>query len=330
MEQMNLEMTEQPAVLSRLVARFPQLVEAIAGLVPRSPSAVVLLARGSSDNAAVLGRYAIELATGRPVAMAAPSLVTRYGVVSDYRGVLVVAVSQSGQTPEITQTATALRAAGATTLAITNDGSSPLARAVDLAVDLNAGDELAVPATKTVTAQMLALLAVGGALGSLPMVSSDLERLPGAVARTLEENAAAEALAQAWSERETLLVAARGLLLSAALETALKIRECAGVASVGMSSGDLLHGPIAALRPGSAVLVVAGDPATDADLADLDKQLAERKVDVRWWKAEGAVIPLLAPLVATVRGQQLASALARARGMDPDTPAGLSKVTRTN
>lgn len=324
------EMSEQPSVLARVVDHFPQLVEAVADLLPEPPSSVVLLARGSSGNAAVLGRYAIELATGRPVGLAAPSLVTRYGVRSDYRGVLVVAVSQSGQTPEITQTAAALRAAGATTLALTNTSTSPLARAVDLTLDLQAGDELAVPATKTVTAQMLALLAVASALGPLPLDAAALACLPAAVARALEDRAPLEALAQRWAEQENLLVAARGVLLSAALEAALKIRECAGVASVAMSSSDLLHGPIAALREGSAVLVVTGDPATGADLVALEQALAERDVDLARIEAGSEVAPLLAPIVATVHGQQLARALARARGMDPDSPRGLSKVTRTH
>ena len=330
MELMSREMAEQPVVLGRLVDRFPQLVEAVAGLLPRPPGSVVLLARGSSDNAALLGRYAVELVTGRPVALAAPSLVTRYGVRSDYRGVLVVAVSQSGQTPEITQTASALRRAGAVTVAVTNDVTSPLATAVDLALDLGAGEERAVPATKTVTAQMLVLLAVAGALGPLSLGTTELTRLPVAVARALDTPAPVQALADRWAGRDALLVVARGLLLSAAHETALKIRECAGVAAVGMASSDLLHGPVAALRPGSPVLVLAGDPATDADLDDLERQLAGRDIDLARLDGSAEVSPLLAPLVATVRGQQLGRALARARGLDPDRPAGLAKVTRTH
>ena len=330
MDLMSREMAQQPAVLERLVDRFPQLVAAVAALTPEPPCAVVLLARGSSGNASLLGRYAIELATGRPVAVAAPSLVTRYDVRSDYRGVLVVAVSQSGQTPEICQTVAALGGAGATTLAITNDSDSPLAQAVHATLDLAAGPESAVPATKTVTAQMLALLAVASALGSLPLETGHLRDLPAAVSRALQSAATYDALADRWAQRQDLLVVARGLLLAAAKETALKIRECAGLAAEGMSSSDLLHGPIAALRQGSAVLLLGGDPATDADLSDLQHHLSDRDVDLEALRAGADVVPLLAPLVATVHGQQLARALSRARQLDPDRPPGLSKITRSH
>lgn len=330
---MGREMDEQPSVLAGIVDRFPDLVEAVARLGQGRHNSVVLLGRGSSDNAAVLGRYAIELATGRPVALAAPSLITRYHVNSDYRGVLVIALSQSGQTPEINQAVTAMRMAGASTMAIINNAASPLAGAVDLAVDLVAGDEIAVPATKTVTAQMLVLLSVVSALGS----SSDrcnVGLLPDAVAETLADDSPAVSLAERWVERDDLLVVARGLLLCAALETALKVRECAGLVAVGSSSADLLHGPIAAVRPGAAVLVFDGDPATDSDLVSLMQTLEGRGVDAARPWSDGSppahrLPPLLAPIVATVRGQQVARALAKARGLDPDSPLGLTKITRT-
>lgn len=334
---MDGEMAEQPALLSRLVDGFAADVAAVAGLAAEPPSAVVLVGRGSSDNAAVLGRYAIELATGRPTALAAPSLVTRYGGAPDYRGVLVVALSQSGQTPEIASTVRALRTAGARVLAITNDERSPVAGAAQLVLPLGAGPERAVPATKTVTAQMLKVLAVAAALGPLPLPREALEQLPAAVAGVLVDPAPATALAQRWSGTGGLLVVARGLLLAAALETALKVRESAGVTAIGTSSADLLHGPIAAVQPGSAVLLVDGDPATSADLRDLGARLAELGVpaarmgtgDADELTLPPGLQPLLLPIVATVRGQQLAGALARARGLDPDAPAGLSKVTAT-
>lgn len=334
---MDAEMAEQPALLARLVDGFAGDVAAVAGLVVEPPSAVVLVGRGSSDNAAVLGRYAIEMATGRPTALAAPSLTTRYGGLPDYRGVLVVALSQSGQTPEIASTVRALRAAGARVLVITNDERSPVAAAAQLVLPLGVGPERAVPATKTVTAQMLKLLAVAAALGPLPLSREALEQLPAAVAKVIADRAPATALAQRWSGADGLLVVARGLLLAAALETALKVRESAGVTAIGTSSADLLHGPIGAVQPGSAVLLVDGDPATAADLRDLGARLVALGVSAARMGTGGddelalapGLEPLLLPIVATVRGQQLAGALARVRGLDPDAPAGLSKVTRT-
>jgi glucosamine--fructose-6-phosphate aminotransferase (isomerizing) len=282
-----------------------------------------------------LGRYAAELATGRPAALAAPSLITRYRPPHDCGGVLAVALSQSGRTPEIDAALRAMRAAGARTVAITNETSSPLAVGADLVLALDAGEERAVPATKTVTAQLLSVLAIAAALGPLPVDAQDLVALPGQIYTVLNDPAPARSLAQRWAEQPTLLAVARGFLLAAALETALKIRETAAITAVGTSSADLVHGPVAAVRPGAAVLMLDGDPATVADVSELRRRLSAIGADVATM-APGAgsalTIPtaraaLLAPILATVRGQQLALELALARGRNPDAPAGLSKVT---
>lgn len=334
--QMQREMAEQPEVLARLIQRFDEDVAAVGRLAPQPPAAVVFVGRGSSDNAATLGRYAVELASGRPAALAAPSLITRYRPPRDYTGVLAVALSQSGRTPEIESTLRAMGAAGARTIAITNDPASPLARSAELILPLTAGPELAVPATKTVTAQLLRVLAVAAALGPLPVSPADLGRLPLAVEAALADPEPAAALAARWAGSSTLLTVARGLLLAAAHETALKVRETAGMTALGSSSADLLHGPIASVQPGAPVLVLGGDPATDDDLVALRARLTEIGADVaRLGPGAGDELRigtpgmLLAPLVATVRGQQLALQLSLARGLDPDAPGGLSKVTVT-
>ncbi|MBN9620190.1 MAG: SIS domain-containing protein [Actinobacteria bacterium] len=323
------EMADQPAVLERLVERFDDSVAAVGRLLTQPPVATVFLGRGSSDNAATLGRYAAEFASGRPAASAAPSLVTRYRAPRDYRGVLVVALSQSGRTPEIAATTAALREAGAWTVAITNDEQSPLADAAELTLALDAGPELAVPATKTVTAQLLQVLAVSAALGPLPLSATDLAALPAAVATELADADDLVALGQRWAEHSTLLAAARGLQLAAAQETALKIRETAQLTALGTSSADLLHGPIASVRAGSPVRLLDGDPATADDLAALQARLTDQGVDVA--RLGGRPQPmLLAPILATVRGQRLALELTLARGLSPDAPRGLSKVTVTH
>ncbi|HEX6388369.1 MAG TPA: SIS domain-containing protein, partial [Solirubrobacteraceae bacterium] len=155
------EMAEQPAVLGRLIHAREELQAGVRALLPNAPVRIVIVARGSSDHAAVFGRYVLEHAARTPVALAAPSLHTRYRVPTDYTGTLAVAVSQSGHTPEIVDALEAMRAGGARTLAVINDESSPLAGAADHAIALGAGAERAIPATKTFSAQLavFALLA---------------------------------------------------------------------------------------------------------------------------------------------------------------------------
>src|SRR5215212_3731713 len=157
---MRAEMLEQPATLRRLADHFDDHVAAVRAVVRKPLAGVVFVARGSSDNAAVYGRYLTELASGRPAGLAAPSLHTLYETRAHYAGFLVVAISQSGATPEIVSVCRRLRNGGARTVAIVNDPDSALAGAVDAVLALDVGPELAVPATKTVTGEMLAAAAV--------------------------------------------------------------------------------------------------------------------------------------------------------------------------
>src|SRR3954468_12717792 len=180
-ELMRAEMAEQPQVLRALIARGGPRLGPYAG--------VVIVARGSSDHAAIYGRYLLELATGRPVALAAPSLITRYGARTSAPDWLVVAVSQSGATPEIVDVAMRLRATGGYVVGITNDPESPLAAASDTVLALGAGAERAVPATKTLTAQLAEFAVLAAALGPAPFGADDLARVPDAVAATLAEPA---------------------------------------------------------------------------------------------------------------------------------------------
>jgi glucosamine--fructose-6-phosphate aminotransferase (isomerizing) len=343
-ETMAAEMAAQPEVLARLLARAPADVTAVQAVLPSPLDGVVFLARGSSDNAAVFGRYLAELTAGRPAGLAAPSLYTRYRAEVDWRGYLVVALSQSGATPEIISTCQAMKLGGAVVAGITNEPKSALAETVDLLLSTDAGPERAIPATKTVTAQLALLATVatalslaparagtgrasGGAVPGIPS-SSGLADLPESVAAVLADPAPAARLAGRWTGIDRLVVAGRGLAYAAALETALKVKETTGILAEGISTADLLHGPIAAVYAGAPVLLIdAGGPAA-ADIDELRGLLTPRHADV-------VTVPLppgpepARVIAAVVRGQQLAYALARARGADPDVPANLSKVTAT-
>jgi glucosamine--fructose-6-phosphate aminotransferase (isomerizing) len=334
------EMAEQPVRLRQLIKRFDEVAERVRAVAPAPLHGITIVARGSSDHAAVYGRYLLEAATGRPISLAAPSLHTLYGVEVDYRGQLVIAVSQSGATPEIVRTLQALQDAGGCGLAITNDAGSPLAQAADMAIDLDVGEERAVPATKTVTGQLMAFAIVASALGRVGAVRftrRELDKLPVWVQAVLDDSAPAATAAQALAGGSQLIVVARGYLYAAALETALKIKETCSLLADGYSAADLRHGPISAVTSGLPVIALCTSGPALADMASLVEELRARQASVLIvGDGEGADVWLpgeapetLAPILAVVRGQQLSYELALRLGRDPDSPAGLTKVTLT-
>jgi glutamine---fructose-6-phosphate transaminase (isomerizing) len=326
---MAAEMAAQPEVLARVTARAPAHTEAVRALLPRPLAGIVFLARGSSDNAAVFGRYLAELRAGRPAGLAAPSLYTRYHASVDWHGYLVVALSQSGATPEIISTCRAMRAGGAVVLGISNEPGSPLADAVDLLLTTDAGPERAVPATKTVTAQFAVLATVTSALRAGPAPDGTLDGLPGAVTAVLGDPGPVRRLAERWRGLDRLVVAGRGLAYAAALETALKVKETTGILAEGISTADLLHGPIAAVYAGAPVLLVDGGGPADTDLEELRALLDSRQAQSAALPVPSGLPEAVHVIAAIVRGQQLAHELATARHVNPDAPAHLSKVTAT-
>ena len=323
---MAAEMGEQPAVIDRLAERAATDIAAIREITPDPLAGVVFVARGSSDNAAVFGRYLAELSANRPAGLAAPSLYTRYHAHVDWHGYLVIGLSQSGATPEILTTCRAMRSAGAVTVGITNEPSSPIANQVDLLLSTDAGAERAVPATKTMTAQMLLVSTVAAALGGQDPAT---EGLAAAVTGVLADTGPIEELASRWQNIDRLIVTGRGLAYAAALEIALKVKETTGILAEGMSAADLRHGPIATAFAGAPVLLIdAGGPAA-ADTAELAELLAERGAESVTMPLPSGLSEAATVITAVVRGQQLARALALAKGTDPDSPTGLTKITPT-
>jgi glucosamine--fructose-6-phosphate aminotransferase (isomerizing) len=238
----------------------------------------------------------------------------------NWEGYLVIALSQSGATPEILTTAAQMRASGATVAGITNEPESPMRDTVDVLLSTAAGPERAVPATKTMTAQMLLLATALGVTG--------MDGLPGAVTEILQEDVTPE-IAEQWRDIDRLIVTGRGLAYAAALEIALKIKETTGILAEGFSTADLRHGPIATAFAGAPVLLVdAGGPAAD-DTRDLGETLKERNASVVMISEKENLPEPARAIGAVVRGQQLARALALAKGADPDQPVGLTKITPT-
>ena len=251
-------------------------------------------------------------------------------------------MSQSGGTPEIISAGRALRGPGSRLVGVTNGAGSELELAADLTLLLSAGDEPAVPATKTVTAQLLAVLAIASAIAVVkgrpaPVTVRDLERLPEAVERSLVDTDPVHGLVSRWQEADRLQVVGRGLGYGAVLEAALKIKETTGIFAQGISSADLVHGPIAAIGPEVPVIVADAGGPNSQELAAVVERLRSMDVDVATIGTDasatldlpGHLPETLAPILIVVRGQQLALEWSLTLGRDPDRPAGLSKMTLT-
>jgi glucosamine--fructose-6-phosphate aminotransferase (isomerizing) len=343
MSQMAREIFEQPEALERTLHQLAAQRTAL-GRLHATTRRVVLFARGSSDNAATYARYLCEIVAGIPATMGAPSVGTLYHSRLDLSGTLAIVVSQSGRTDELVEVVAWARRCGARTLAVTNDVDSPLAAAADIVVGTHAGPELAVPATKTYTTQLLALAVVVESLAAARRPFGDaMEAVPEQAEVMLAASTAAQAVAERIVGAEHVSVVGRGFSLATAAELALKIQETCGLATAGMSSADLQHGPVAVVGPHDPLLVLAGpDGPTLPGLTAVAGHGRQRGAltigfggDAVFRKIcdaslDGPDLPEpLAPLVAVIPAQLLTEALARARGHDPDAPSGLSKVTQT-
>jgi glucosamine--fructose-6-phosphate aminotransferase (isomerizing) len=301
-----------------------------------APRAVITCARGSSDHAATYAKYLIETRAGVLTASAAPSVSSVYGVSQDLRGCLFIALSQSGRSPDLLAAVAAAKAAGATILALCNSPGAPLIAAADLVIELRAGVETSVAATKSFLATLAALIRLVAAWRQDAELESALEALPAQMDRSwaLDWTAALAPLESA----AHLYVVGRGLGLGAAQETALKCKETCGLHAEAFSSAELRHGPYALLREGFPALLLAQPDATQAGVAALGAELARRGVPVVIAGAHsvGAVmlptvpaIAEIAPLLLVQSAYRLIAALALRRGFDPDHPPHLRKITET-
>jgi glutamine---fructose-6-phosphate transaminase (isomerizing) len=343
---MAADIADQPEVFSRLLSpdSAGQIAEVAAQIARWRPRHVVFTARGTSDHAALYAAYLTEIRLGVPAGLASPSAVTVYGARPDLSGALVVGVSQSGGSSDLVEVVTQARATGAHTLAVTNNPQSPLAQAAEAHIDVAAGHERAVAATKTYTAELLALLmlveGVRAGDGALPAEErAALERLPGLAARVLDDPTATQ-LAPRYRFAARVVTTGRGYAYPTARETALKLMETSYLAALAFSGADLLHGPLAMADPDVPVLAVVGNGPGGSAMREVLAKLGERRADVVTIgpsDVEGVQTRLptpevderYAPLLDVLPLQRLALALALARGQDPDAPRGLNKVTVT-
>ena len=338
---------EQPDALRRLLDRQLDNVQRVAeALRQRDIEFVFLAARGTSDHAGIYAQYVMGARNQLPVALAAPSLFTLYGGWPKLNRALVIGISQSGQSPDIVQVLAEGRRQGAATLAITNDGQSPLAAASEFTLELHAGKERAVAATKTYTTELTMVALLSAALrGDLEASLPVLRQVPEAVETALELDAEAGRIAAGHSGLHHCVVLGRGFHYGTAREWALKLKELAYVFADPYATADFLHGPIALMQPGVPVLALAPSGAVYEDMLAVLRRLrddyqAELLVisdrDEALGLAQAALrLPSglpewLLPIVAMVPAQLYCYHLTRAKGLDTEAPRNIQKVTKTN
>jgi glucosamine--fructose-6-phosphate aminotransferase (isomerizing) len=337
------EIREQPAALRRLLEHEDAFARVAAAARSRGASLVRMVGHGSSDNAASYGVYAFGLLPRWTALRDSITLTVHYGTDLDMTGSTAVALSQSGQTPDVVQYLALARERGAFTVALTNNPESDLATTADALLPLAAGPELAVAATKTYLNQVAALaLLAAHAAGEGPRIATGIreaaDRLEELIPE-LEHRVPAVALAFAFVGR--MFVIGRGVEFGTAREIALKLLETCRVAAEPLTATDLAHGPVAALDELFPVWTIASHDETLPAVLEAADRVAQAGAalvasgsaadEVRGASHVLAVPrpahPLLAPLLSVVPGQVFAWALARAKGLDPDAPRGLSKIT---
>jgi glutamine---fructose-6-phosphate transaminase (isomerizing) len=344
MTTLRTEILEQPNVLATLLERESAHAETLArGWRTRGVKYVLLAARGSSDNAARYGHYVFGVNNGLPVASAAPSIHTLYGGHLDLQGALVIAVSQSGESPDILSVVDEARRQGSPTLAITNSERSTLASRAEDVMLLHAGEEKSIAATKTYTTSLAALALLSSVWPGAPAgLLAELGKLPEQLSQALAADPEIQSLSSRLQKLSHCIVIGRGYNYATAFEIALKLKELCYLSAEPFSSADFLHGPFALVDEHLRALMIAPSGAVYANVMEFAARfkkdggrivaISDRAEFIDFAEA-GLLVPAvpewLSPFIAVVAGQLLALELAQAKGIDFERPRGLTKVTRT-
>lgn len=347
---MRAEIFEQPETLARLIEHAGSVIQTVARDA-RNCQMAVLAARGSSDNASTYGKYLLEGLARLPTAPASPSLFTLYGTPPRLHDALVVGVSQSGAAADVIAVLDEGRRQGAVTLAITNTASSPITRAANHVLLLEAGEEKALAATKTVTGQCVAYVLLASALANDAQLQSQVRGLPRHVRDVLDVESRIQSCAQAWLSIKRVAVIGRGYTYSAAEEIALKLKETCFIGAEAYSAADFLHGPLAMIEPGYPVIVLLNHDETLDTTVQFIERVLQRGGDVLCMATQqasasldqltpgegrlsaltiGDVPSLLSNVAFIVAGQLFTMYLSVLRGVNPDVSRGLTKVTVTH
>jgi glucosamine--fructose-6-phosphate aminotransferase (isomerizing) len=345
MSRMLEEIRQQPDTLERTLAAELRPIERFKQRIAKNPPRmIVLAARGTSDNAALFGRYLLEVSTGIPVSLAAPSIFTLYDAHVNYRDALVVAISQSGESTDTNLVLSRAREQGALTIGITNESSSTLAGLAECVFLVRARREKSVAATKTYTGQVLMLYLLAYALGARIRVD-DLRRLPERARMALELESEIHDLSERYRFMRHAVVVGRGLNYANAFEFALKMMETCYVVAERFSSADFLHGPIAMVEPNFPAFIFAPSGATWTSICEMLDKLEKLKAETvvitdasnafaargvtRLIRLPRKLSELYTPIPYIIPAQIFAACLADQKGLDPDKPRTISKVTLT-
>ncbi|MCC6329316.1 MAG: SIS domain-containing protein [Acidobacteria bacterium] len=341
MSLMLAEILEQPAVLQRTIdAEREKMTRLGDFLRQKDIDLIVIAARGSSDNAALFGRYLLEMTTGIPVSLSAPSVYTLYNAKLRLNRALVIGVSQSGEGVDINLVLERAKDAGAFTVGITNEAESTMARLADETLLIHAGREKSVAATKTYTGQMLHFYMLAAAIGDKRI---DYYRIPEFTEKALELRPAVEEMVQRYAFMENCVVVGRGVNYGNSYELALKLMETCYVVAERFSSADFFHGPLAIVERRFPVILFGPAGVTEAGNIDLLKRLKELHADclsitnsseIASLSARSLTLPsdideILTPIPFVAPAQMFAAYLSVAKGLDPDAPRSLTKVTKT-
>jgi glutamine---fructose-6-phosphate transaminase (isomerizing) len=338
------EILEQPEVLGRLLESERPNVERIAAAIrQRAPHFIELVARGSSDNAARYSQYLFGATNGLSVALAAPSLMSLYGKPPRLEGAVVIAVSQSGQSPDIVSVVQEGQRQNALTVTVTNDPNSPLAKAAAHTINMQAGPEKAVAATKTYTTSLMSLAMLSAALAADDAQFKALESVPKWVSEVLKNAERTIRAAERYCYMQSCVVLSRGYNYASSFEIALKMKELTYVLAEPYSTADFQHGPVALVEQGFPVLAVVPEGKITAELVEFLKLLKERGAELIVISGHEEALALartplplpagipewLSPMVAVIQGQLFALGLTLAKGYNPDNPRSIHKVTLT-
>ena len=338
------EIYEQPNVIRRLVQDENEQIRRLAEkLKSKPPSYIIIGARGTSDNAATYAKYLFGMFNQISVGLAMPSLFTIYKKPPLMHDGLVIGISQAGQTPDVLSIFAEAKRQGVASVAITNKADSPMSLAADDTIDLNAGIEKAVPASKSYTAQLTAIAAIAAHWAGDIKLIQELDGLADLVQEVLAQESAAKAAAKRFAKMNYLVVVGRGLNQCTASEVALKIKELAYMVAESYSAADFRHGPIAMLDDEFPVVAVAPQGMAEEDMSQMIGEIRQTKAELAVISNEDSLLsqcelPIrlpaglaewLSPIVATIPGQLLALHLCLEKGYEPDRPRGLKKVTLT-
>jgi glucosamine--fructose-6-phosphate aminotransferase (isomerizing) len=338
------EIHDQPPVLARLLAQGKEPIRQLAvACRERKITHVVIAARGTSDNAARYAQYLLGAVNSLPVGLATPSLFTIYQKPPRLENSLVLGISQSGKSPDIVAVLAESRRQGALTAAITNLPESDLGQQADYVIDLQAGVEQSVAATKTYTSELVAIALLSATLEADAGMMEILQQLPEAVANTLSMNEQIAQIAQRYRYMQACVVIGRGYNYATAFELALKVKELTYTNAEPYSSADFLHGPLALIDPGFPVIIVAPSGLMLPEMQSFARTLRSREAETIIISddpetLELAQIPLTlpstvpewaSPITSIIPGQLFAMHLAHVRNYDLDQPRGIRKVTET-